>query len=201
MVEDCCSIINAVSCVFGGCCFENGSPVGLRQDEAFSGVFCLISEACYSRVARGDERASLPPLRRVRARVVIPWDGGAGRAVLAVVAGRRVPMVFDVVSLRGRPGRRAVIGGALGGRAEVGCAAALMAASTSGRHFTRFGTPGWRPFGFGRLMSKTGGGDPGTLGGGGLGGRTVALMMLSYVGGRMYLSPPPLLRAGFRAQV
>jgi hypothetical protein len=68
----------------------------------------LLFEACYSRVAGSDERASLPPLRRVRARVVIPWDGGTRRAVLAAVAGGRVPMLFDVVSLRGRPGRRAL---------------------------------------------------------------------------------------------
>ena len=32
-------------------------------------------------------------------------------------------------------------------------------------------------------MSKAGGGDPGALGGGGLGGCMVALMMVSYVGG------------------
>ena len=77
-------------------------------------------EAFYSRVAGGDERASLSPLRRVRARVVIPWGGRAGRAVLAAVAGGTVPLLFAVASLRGRPGRRAAVGGALGGCVVVG---------------------------------------------------------------------------------
>jgi hypothetical protein len=80
----------------------------------------ILLEACYSRVAGGDERASLSPLRRVRARVVILWGGGAGRAVLAAAAGGRVPLLFAVASLRGRPGWRAAVGGALGGCAVVG---------------------------------------------------------------------------------
>jgi hypothetical protein len=84
------------------------------------------------------------------------------------VAAGGVLVPFAIVSLLGQPGRHAGIGGALGGRAVVGCAADLMAVSTSGRHLTMFRAPGWRPFGFGRLMSKVGGGDPGALGGGGL---------------------------------
>ena len=74
-------------------------------------------EAFYSRVAGGDERASLSPLRRVRARVVIPWGGRAGGVVPAAVAGGSVPLLFVVVSLRGR---RAAVGGALGGCVVVG---------------------------------------------------------------------------------
>jgi hypothetical protein len=39
-------------------------------------------------------------------------------------------------------------------------------------------------------------GEPGALGGGGLGGHTVAEIMLSYVCGRRCRSSPPLLRGG-----
>jgi hypothetical protein len=120
---------------------------------------------------------------------------------MAAAAGGTVPLLLVVVSLRGRPGRHAAVGGALGGCGVVGWAAALMAASTSGRHLMTFFALGCRPFGFGKLMAKVGGGDPGALGGGGFGGLMVELMTVSYVAGRMYRSPPPLLRAGFRARV
>jgi hypothetical protein len=105
--------------------------------------------------------------------------------VRAVAAVGGAPAVVVAVSLRGRPGRRVPVGvgwDACG--APVGVVAAVMAASTRGRHMMRLRAPGCRPLGLVRLMSKAGGGEPGALGRGGLGGQIVALMMLSYVGGR-----------------
>jgi hypothetical protein len=99
-----------------------------------------------------------------------------------------VPAVVVGLFLRGRPGRRVTVNvgcGDCGAPVGATAAALAMAASTSGRHLMRFRAPGWRPFGFGRLMLKVGGGDPGALGGGGFGGRMVELMTVSYVGGRM----------------
>jgi hypothetical protein len=90
-----------------------------------------------------------------------------------------------VVSLQGWPARRVGTGGAIVGCRVVGGAAALaIAAWTSGRHMMRLRAPGCQPLGSARLMSKAGGGKPGVLGRGGLGGRMVAPMMLLYVSGR-----------------
>jgi hypothetical protein len=99
-----------------------------------------------------------------------------------------VPAVVVELFLRGRPGWRVTVGvgcGVCGAPVGVTAAALAMAASTSGRYLMRFRVPGWRPFGFGRLMLKVGGGDPGALGGGGFGRRMVELMTVLYVGGRM----------------
>jgi hypothetical protein len=82
---------------------------------------------------------------------------------MAAAAGGTVSLLLVVVSFRGRPGRRAAVGGALGGCGGVGWAAALMAASTSGKHLGMFFAPGCRPLGLSRLMSKVGGGDPGVV--------------------------------------
>ena len=49
----------------------------------------------------------------------VGW-GGAGGAVTAVAVGGTVSLLLVVVSLRGRPGRRAAVGGALGGCGVVG---------------------------------------------------------------------------------
>jgi hypothetical protein len=76
-------------------------------------------------------------------------EGGVG--VVAAAAGA-VSSSFDVVPFRGRPGRRVVVGGALGGCGGAGQAAALMAASTSGKHLGMFLAPFWRPLDFSRVM-------------------------------------------------
>jgi hypothetical protein len=116
--------------------------------------------------------------------------GGGGRGAATVA-----------VSLRGRPGWRVVAGG---GRvacgAVVGVAAKAMAASTRGRHKMRLRDPSGQPLSLVSLMLKVGVGEPGALGGGGLGGRMVAEMMLSYVCGRRCCSLPPLLRGGPRRE-
>jgi hypothetical protein len=108
--------------------------------------------------------------------------------VRATAAVGGVPVVVVVLFLRGRPGRRVTVDvgcGVCGAPVGVTAAALAMVPSTSGRHLMRFRAPGWRPFGFGRLMLKVGGSEPGALGGGGFGGRMVVLMTVSYVGGRM----------------
>jgi hypothetical protein len=111
------------------------------------------------------------------------------------VATGEVPVSALVASLRGRPGRRVAVGmGWVAGGAAAEVAAAVMAASTSGRHKTRLRDPGGQPL---VLVSlNVGAGEPGALGGGGFGGRMVVEMMLSYACGRKWRKPPPLLREG-----
>jgi hypothetical protein len=122
----------------------------------------------------GGERAAPAPARRVRARMVITWVGGAGSGVGPAAAAGGIPAATAAVSLRGQPGRRVAAGGGRVGCVAVGGAVALaMAASTSGRHKMRLREPGGRPLGLMWLMLKVGAREPGALGGGGFGGRTV----------------------------
>jgi hypothetical protein len=74
--------------------------------------------------------------------VVILWGGVVGGVGLAAAVGGVGPLLLDVVFFRGRPGRRAVVGEALGGCGGVGWAAAFIAASTSGKHLGMFLAPG-----------------------------------------------------------
>jgi hypothetical protein len=104
--------------------------------------------------------------------------------------------------LAGQSGRRVAAGsGWMAGGAPAGVAAAAMAASTRGRHKVRLWDPGGQPLVLVSLMLKVGVGEPGALGGGGLGSRMVAAMVLSYVCERRWSKPPPLLRGGSRARV
>ena len=80
--------------------------------------FVQFLKACYSQVAGGDERASPAPLRRVRARIDIPWEGGTGSAVVAAAAAGSGISRRSV--LAGAAGRHAGIGGAMGGYTVVG---------------------------------------------------------------------------------
>jgi hypothetical protein len=117
-------------------------------------------------------------------------------AALVVAAGE-VLVAALAVSLRGRPGRRvAAEVGWIACGAPVGIIAVAMAASTKGRHRMRLRDPGGWPLGLGSLMLKVG--EPGALGGGGLGGRMVVERMWSYACGRKWRRPPPLLRGGPR---
>jgi hypothetical protein len=73
--------------------------------------------------------------------------------------GRGIPAVVVVLFLQGRPGRHMTVDvgcGVCGAPVGVTATALAMAAWTSGRHLMRFRAPGWRPFGFGRLMLKVG---------------------------------------------
>ena len=74
--------------------------------------------------------------------MVILWGGVVGVVGLAAAVGGAGLLLSDVAFFRGRPGRRAVVGGALGGCGGGGWAAALMAASTSGKHLGMFLAPG-----------------------------------------------------------